>query len=317
MEHDKPFAMITLDMDNLWCYQRSFGDPHWQRYDSFLPLVVPRILSFFNRVGISATIFVVGKDTQNKSHLPLFQELVNQGHEVANHSFMHLEALHGQSKEEIYLDLASSHQAIEQACGVAPCGYRGPAFGVSETTLEVLQQLDYLYDSSSFYSSLQRLARWYHRKNLRDKNTKLHQYSEVSSLYTNLIPAKISIGEGSIWEIPVSTYPKLRTPVHATYLNYLAQFSETLTLSYLRLALSAFEKSAMPLNFILHATDFLGAEDVSNLTYLPGMKRSAPQKLALLDKFMGLIQQRFIPVKMTEFTQRYRGASECIRLTAP
>ena len=35
-------ASLSLDLDNLWCYQRSFGIADWQGYPSFLEDIAGR-----------------------------------------------------------------------------------------------------------------------------------------------------------------------------------------------------------------------------------------------------------------------------------
>ena len=37
----KPIASLSLDLDDLWSYQSTHGDPEWERRDSYLPALVP------------------------------------------------------------------------------------------------------------------------------------------------------------------------------------------------------------------------------------------------------------------------------------
>ena len=42
----KPIASLSLDADNLWSYQKTHGDAGWDRYGSYLDVLVPRVLEF-------------------------------------------------------------------------------------------------------------------------------------------------------------------------------------------------------------------------------------------------------------------------------
>ena len=53
-------ASLSVDLDNLWCYQKVHGDPEWDRYASYLDLVVPKVLDLCAAKGITITMFVVG-----------------------------------------------------------------------------------------------------------------------------------------------------------------------------------------------------------------------------------------------------------------
>ena len=49
----KPIASLSLDLDNKWSYLKTHGDPGWQSFPTYLPLVVPRILRFFEERDLS------------------------------------------------------------------------------------------------------------------------------------------------------------------------------------------------------------------------------------------------------------------------
>src|SRR6476620_3920298 len=62
MTNNKPLASLSLDLDNLWSYMKTHGDPGWESFPSYLDLVVPRILDFLGKRGQKITFFVVGQD---------------------------------------------------------------------------------------------------------------------------------------------------------------------------------------------------------------------------------------------------------------
>ncbi|TQV83339.1 polysaccharide deacetylase family protein [Denitrobaculum tricleocarpae] len=278
----RPRATLSLDLDNLWCYQRSFGLETWRSYPSFLEIAVPRILDFLDRLNLKVTFFVIGRDASDPANLGLLSEIVVRGHEVGNHSFDHELALHLQSREEIEDEIRRAADAIETVTGQRPRGFRGPAFGLSQDLLEVLAGLGYDYDASTCPNSLGLLARLWHRSKASkigsDEKVVGGLYGSLKDTGQSLRPYLWSLKDGALMEVPVTTLPILRLPFHGTYLNYLADFSPALARGYFMTALRLCKLRAVPPSFLLHASDFLGGDDSVPLTYLPGMKRSAEEK---------------------------------------
>lgn len=83
----------------------------------------PRLLDMLKEWRIRATFFMVGK---NVAEYPrIVQRIVAEGHEVANHSWSH-PALAKLSDDGVRAELRKTHDAIVNACGVAPLTYRPP-----------------------------------------------------------------------------------------------------------------------------------------------------------------------------------------------
>lgn len=282
----QPCATLSLDLDNLWCYQRSFGLEAWRDYPSFLELAVPRILDFLDSLELKVTFFVIGRDASIPANRALLSEITLRGHEVGNHSFDHELELHQKTREEIKDEIRRAAEAIEAATGQRPRGFRGPAFGLSSDLLEVLATLGYDYDASTCPNSLGLAARLWHRTKAskigNDENVIASLYGSLKDARQSLKPYLWSLGAGALMEMPVTTLPLLRLPFHGTYLNYLADFSPTLARGYFAAALRICRLRGVSPSFLLHASDFLGEDDPIPLDYLPGMKRRADEK----NKFM-------------------------------
>ena len=105
---------------------------------------VPRMLDIFARYGIRATFFVPGFDAEN--HPELVRRILNAGHEVAAHGYLH-ERWEVPEDEEGPL-LRKAHDILVDIIGEAPRGWRSPGGMKSAQTLEVLRGLGYIYDSS-------------------------------------------------------------------------------------------------------------------------------------------------------------------------
>ncbi len=292
-----PPATLSLDLDNLWCYQRSFGLEAWRDYPSFLNLALPRILDFLDRADLRATFFVIGRDASEPANRDLLSEIVRRGHEVGNHSYDHELSLHSQSRDLIKDEIQRAEQAIAEATGQSPRGFRGPAFGLSSVLLEVLAELGYDYDASTCPNSLGLLARLWHRRKAskvgNDAGVLDSLYGSMREARQPLRPYCWSLSNGAIIETPVTTLPLLRLPYHGTYLNYVADVSPALARGYFRSALALCKLRNVPPSFLLHASDFLGGDDAAALDYLPGMKRPGEDKNAFMTDILGNFRRAF------------------------
>ena len=87
-------ASLSLDLDNKWSYLKTHGDAGWERFPSYLDVVVPRILRLCDELRLKITVFVVGQDAAlSKNHRAL-ASIAAAGHEIGNHSFHHEPWLH-------------------------------------------------------------------------------------------------------------------------------------------------------------------------------------------------------------------------------
>ncbi|MDQ3866177.1 MAG: polysaccharide deacetylase [Actinomycetota bacterium] len=127
----------------------------WLAYDDVTPAMlargeygarvgVPRVLDFLASHGISATFFVPGHTAESFPRETA--AIVDAGHEIAHHSYAHVDPS-GQTREEERADMERAWDVLERL-GVTPLGYRSPSADVSESTLELVEELGFLYDSS-------------------------------------------------------------------------------------------------------------------------------------------------------------------------
>lgn len=125
--------------------QDSVTDPTVRIEDS-----LARVLRILDRHGVTATFFVVG---ELAAEFPdLVARIHDGGHELGSHGHVH-ESVSTFTPRTFRGNLARSADAIEDASGVRPSGFRAPNFSVSESASWVLRELaasDYAYDSSVF-----------------------------------------------------------------------------------------------------------------------------------------------------------------------
>jgi len=301
---EKPIASLSLDLDNKWSYMKTHGDAGWELFPTYLDIVVPRVLAFLKDRDVSITFFIVGQDAVLEKNGTALRAIAEAGHEIGNHSFHHEPWLHLYSPAELELELARAEEAIESATGQRPIGFRGPGFSCSAATLETLARRGYVYDASTFPTFLGPAARAYYflstRLGSEQRRERARLFGTVMDGFRPLKPYRWQTPGGSVLEIPVTTMPFIRAPIHMSYLLFLGCFSSALMLSYFRMAIWLCQRSRTPLSLLLHPLDFMGIDDVPELGFFPGMRMPGPAKLhavsTIIDRFLD--QFHVVPMRV-------------------
>src|SRR6266849_6962935 len=110
---NKPTASLSLGLDNKWSYLKTHGDPGWESFPTYLPLVVPRILDFLKARNLTITFFVVGQDAALADNRAALAAIAAAGHEIGIHSFRHEPWLDLDSEEDIDAELVRAEESIE------------------------------------------------------------------------------------------------------------------------------------------------------------------------------------------------------------
>jgi peptidoglycan/xylan/chitin deacetylase (PgdA/CDA1 family) len=105
---------------------------------------VPRVLGLLERYGVRATFFVPGHTVE--SFPQETAAILGRGHEIGHHSYAHVDPS-GQSREEERADMERALDVLDRI-GVRPLGFRSPSADLSESTLELVEEHGFLYDSS-------------------------------------------------------------------------------------------------------------------------------------------------------------------------
>lgn len=282
----KPIASLSLDLDNKWSYMKTHGDAGWEDYPTYLQTVVPRFLKTCHDRGVVMTVFVVGQDAAREENFEALASISAAGHEIGNHSFKHEPWLHLYTEQELVHELATTEEHLEKVTGQCPIGFRGPGFSFTETLLKVMVRRGYQYDCSTFPTFLGPLARLYYfmssrlSKDQREERREL--FGRFSEGFRPLQPFQWKFDEGELTEIPVTTMPFIKSPIHASYILYLAQFSESTARCYWKLALRMCRLSGIAPSLLLHPLDFMGCDDDQDLAFFPAMNRPAEPKTELV-----------------------------------
>lgn len=305
-----PFASLSLDLDNKWSYMKTHGDSGWETYPTYLPSVVPRILEFLQARQQRITFFVVGRDASREENAEALRAIVAAGHEIGNHSFEHEPWLqrYGLSELGRELDLAEEH--LGKLTGETPRGFRGPGFSFSPALLGELARRGYLYDASTFPTFLGPLARSYYFLISRLTPMERKERSQLfGGLRDGLRPIRPYVWRGispELLEIPVTTFPLIRAPIHLSYLLFLGQKAPGLAWCYFRAALAACRLGGISPSLLLHPLDFMGREDDRELAFFPGMGWRREEKLEFLARILDRYAQEFRVGTMLEHAQRCR-----------
>lgn len=296
---------LSLDLDNQWSYMKTHGDDGWKAFPSYLDTAVPRILEFLKRRDIKITFFIVGQDAALEKNQDALAQLSAAGHEIANHSFHHEPWLHLYTPEQLDEELERAEDAIESATGVRVNGFRGPGFSLSTSTLNALVKRNYAYDATSFPNILNPFARAYFfsKSQLTDEQKEQRKalFGTFSDAKRPIKPYLWNLGESELLELPVTTMPVFKTPIHFSYLVYLASYSASVAKLYTNMTNSMCRLTNTEPSLLLHPLDFLGKEDKTGLEFFPAMNMESTKKLDLMETFFDIFQKRFAPVPIGEY----------------
>ena len=302
----KPVASVSLDLDNLWAYLRTHGDPRWEGRPSFLPSAVPRLLDVFGEHGLTTTVFVVGADAERDDGAEAVARVVAAGHEVANHSFWHQPWLHRLTDEEVEKEVLRAEEAITAAGAPKPVGFRGPGFSVTPRLLDVLGRRGYRYDASVLPTWIGPLARAYHNRSAGSTDGGEDLFGGFGRVKAPNTPFRWR--GGGIVELPVTTMPLLRVPVHGAYLLQLHQISPKLARGYFRTALRLCRARNVSPSLLLHPTDVLSGAEAPGMEFFPGMAVPGREKVALLGWVLSLLRKDFEVVGTGGHVERVAAA---------
>jgi peptidoglycan/xylan/chitin deacetylase (PgdA/CDA1 family) len=282
----KLLASVSLDLDNKWSYMKTRGDPAWETLPSYLDVVVPRFLEFLSGRRLTISVMVVGQDAALPAHREILSSLAAAGHEIGNHSFRHEPWLHLYPPAEIEDEIARAEEAICVATGRRTVGFRGPGYSSTPAVRDVLARRGYLYDASVLPTFIGPLARAYYfltsGLGAAERKKRKALFGSIGDAFRPNRARVVQAAGRSLVDLPVTTMPLLRTPIHVSYVLYLARFSRTTARTYFRLAVWLARRTRTEPSLLLHPLDFLTAQDAPELAFFPAMDLPLRDKLELL-----------------------------------
>jgi len=134
-----PPVTFTVDVENP-------GD--WSDAAPRYPVMTGRLLEFLEQHGILGTFFV--EDGIALRSPALVREIVRRGHEVASHSYRHVDLV-DEDAAGFAAGIVAAKARLEDLAGTTVLGFRAPRFSLTRDTrwvVEVLGQAGFAYSSS-------------------------------------------------------------------------------------------------------------------------------------------------------------------------
>lgn len=319
MKKKKMLASVSLDLDDKWSYMKVHGDAGWEKFPSYLDIVLPITLDVLDKLGIKITFFIVGQDAAIEKNHRILKMIVDRGHEVANHSFHHESWLKTYSKEKIEEEIVIAEEAILKATGKRTNMFRGPGFSWSNDLLEVLEKRNYIFDASLLPTYISPLMRkyyfWKSKLSKEEKESRKELFGSFKESFYPLKPYTWQLpNKKELLEIPVTTMPVFKIPFHQSYLIYISNVSMGLMKMYLRFSIFMCKITKTPPSYLLHPLDLIGSDHVPELAFFPGMNIQSEKKVKIFETAMTMLKNNFELLPMGEFADRISKARKIIKL---
>jgi len=136
---------LTFDFDamSVWIGTFHARSPSAISRGEFGRIGAERLLGTLREWNIPSTWFVPGHTAD--AFPAMVAKIAEAGHEIAHHGYFHEQA---KTPEDEARDFDRATAALKRVTGQTPVGYRSPAAGLMPSTLELLIERNFLYDSS-------------------------------------------------------------------------------------------------------------------------------------------------------------------------
>jgi peptidoglycan/xylan/chitin deacetylase (PgdA/CDA1 family) len=152
MDEKKFLVLLTFDLDAelLWTARdaKNLGRPIALSQGSYgWREGAPRILRLLKKHNIQSTFFVPGMVAEG--HPDLMKQIIDEGHEIAHHSYSH-RWMEGLTEPEERSEFEKGTEAILKTAGKIPVGWRSPAAEINQWTMKLLVEYGFKYSSNFF-----------------------------------------------------------------------------------------------------------------------------------------------------------------------
>ncbi|MCX8036924.1 MAG: polysaccharide deacetylase family protein [Candidatus Sumerlaeia bacterium] len=226
---------------------------------------VPALLKMFSDLGIAATFFVVGADAQIPWKRKILEKVLDEGHEVANHSFNHALQMGQFGRQQVENEILDCQKTLSETLQVQARGFRAPGYSYSPQVLEVLEHNGFWYDASLLPTRWGSVLRWIARRISTTPNSPVPQFDAGAGGHKTTRPfwateagqgvlhEKLACESRPLVEVPVSVTPRLRFPMHGGIGFLLGK-------RYVTEAIKAIRRSRHFLNYVIHGMDLVDGQ---------------------------------------------------------
>lgn len=137
---------LVINFDSM---SEAFGFPTGFRDPSYF-IGYDRLMEAVNKFDLKLTIFVIGRDLENREVFDRVRDWTAEGHEIGNHSWSHKTNMGALPERELHDEIHRAHDLISNCCGVEPIGFSSPGWSTSRKLVAHLIDLNYVYDTSVF-----------------------------------------------------------------------------------------------------------------------------------------------------------------------
>ena len=124
-----------------------------------------------------------------------------------------------------------------------------------------------------------------------------------------LKPYRWQLDEGALLEIPVTTMPIFKVPIHISYILYLAAFAPALAVRYFQFSLALCRMTGAQPSILLHPLDFMGADDNQpELAFFPAMNQPAARKLQIVSDALAHLSKNFQVITLEQHARAANAA---------
>lgn len=285
-------AAVSIDLDEVPNYFAIHGLAVPERSGAAVSLsavydtALPRIAGFAASHGIPVTLFAIGRDLARPESAAALRALSDAGHAVENHSYGHRYDLSRLPRAAIAYDVLLGAEAIAEAVGRRPTGFRAPGYTVSDALFDALDSVGVAFDSSVFpcppYYAAKALAMGVQRVKGRGSSAILDTPRVLAAPRRPYRPGRPWYRRGGrrFIELPIQVTPGLRLPVIGTSVALAGAAGA-------RLLARACAGEAL-VNLELHGMDFLDRGDgLEGLApYQPELRVPLGRRLEALGAFV-------------------------------
>jgi polysaccharide deacetylase family protein (PEP-CTERM system associated) len=198
--------ILTFDIEHWYEGYRYRGIDGWQAYPPRDDRVVGKLLDALAASEQRATLFFTGRYAAEFPQI--VKRSVAEGHEIGSHSYEHAVLPELADLRAFRADLVKSIGQLESVGGVKVRGYRAPKWSISDRSraavLRILLEEGLEYDSSFFPAVF-------------------------GTPRERAVPHQVTLGGGTLWEIPATTYPLFGLRLPAAGGLYFRAFPEWIT----------------------------------------------------------------------------------------
>ena len=143
---------VSVDLDEIPNYYQIHGlrDPEGSAKSAVYDVAIDRLSRMAKDAALPLTLFAIGQDLARPAAAKRLRAARDEGFEIANHSLDHRYDLTKLGLSEITAQIENGAQAIFDATGERPVGFRAPGYTITDTVFEALSALEVAYDSSVF-----------------------------------------------------------------------------------------------------------------------------------------------------------------------